>query len=87
MQLETISLCPISVKWEKRPTPTLPQLPFRVVVESDNFTSDPPLSPDKIVSALSVTPHKTCAVDPSQFHCPSLNTLQDLSAPLVVRGQ
>ena len=34
----------------------------------------------------SLTPRKTCAPDPSQLHCPSLDTLWGLNVCLAVRG-
>ena len=36
-------------------------------------------SPDQTIPVPSATPHKTCAPEPSQLHCPSLDVLQSLS--------
>jgi len=44
-------------------------------------------SPDWTIPVPSAASHKKWAPDPSQLHCPSLNTLQGLSVFLVVRAQ
>ena len=41
-QLEAIPPCSTAVTWEQKPTPTLPQLPFQGVVESNKVFPEPP---------------------------------------------
>ncbi|KAK4823315.1 hypothetical protein QYF61_000917 [Mycteria americana] len=59
------------VTWEKRPTPTSLQPPFRL----NSPSSFPQLL---LIRLVLQTPH--------QLHCPSLDTLQHLNVSLVLRG-
>ena len=43
-------------------------------------------SPYWTIPAPSAAPHKTCAPEPSQFHCSTLNILQGLNVFIVVNG-
>ena len=58
---------------------------FQAVAESSKISLERP--PDWIIPLSSGTSLKTCALDPSQLCCPSLNTLQGLNVFLVVRAQ
>ena len=56
------------------------------VIESNNVSLEPPLLQTKQPQFSQPFPPKTCAPDPSQLHCPSLDTLQGLNVFLVIRG-
>ena len=76
MQLEAILSSPISSNAEEANL-HLAATSFQGVVESDK------VSPELLFSRLnnpsfSAAPNKTCAPDPSQLHCPSVDVLQDL---------
>ena len=85
VQPEAITSCPIAVTWQQRLTHNSLQPPFREPLRVKRS----PLS--LLFSRLthpipSAAPHKSCAPDPLQLHCPSLDTLQALKVCLVVRG-
>jgi len=66
--------------------PYLTTTSFQVIVVSNTISHEPPTSPDWTIPVPSASPHQTCAPDPSQLRCPSLDTFQGLNVFLVVRG-
>ena len=80
MQLQAISAYPISNNLGEETNTHIPTTSFQVVVESDKVSPHPPLLQTKqpqLPQLLLTVP---------QFRCPSLDTLQQLNVPLVVRG-
>ncbi|KAK4829607.1 hypothetical protein QYF61_005707 [Mycteria americana] len=86
VQLEAISSCPITCYLGEETDPHLSTTSFQVVEESDKVSPQPPLLQAKqsqlpqplLIRLLPQTLH--------QLRCPSLDTLQHLNIPLVVRG-
>ncbi|KAK4823572.1 hypothetical protein QYF61_003576 [Mycteria americana] len=85
-QLEAISSRPITCYLGEETNPHLSTTSFQVVVESDKVSPQPPFLQAKqsqlpqplLIRLLLQTLH--------QLRCPSLDTLQHLNVPLVVRG-
>ncbi|KAK4827827.1 hypothetical protein QYF61_021911 [Mycteria americana] len=86
VQLEAISSCPITCYLGEETDPHLSTTSFQVVVESDKVSPQPPFLQAKqpqfpqppLIRLVLQTLH--------QLRCPSLDTLQHLNVPLVVRG-
>ena len=84
-QLKVITFRSITVTCKKRLTPASPQSPFRQLWRVIQC----PLS--LLLSRLNhpvplAAPHKTCASDSAQLHCPFLDALQGLVVFLVMRS-
>ncbi|KAK4829778.1 hypothetical protein QYF61_006577 [Mycteria americana] len=85
-QLEAISSCPITCYLGEETDPHLSTTSFQAVVESNKVSPQPPFLQAKrsqlpqplLIRLLLQTLH--------QLRCPSLDTLQHLNIPLVVRG-
>ena len=69
VQLKAIPSHPTASYLGKRPIPTSTTF-FHTVVESSKVSLKHPLLPDWIIPVPSVTPHKTCAPDPSSASLP-----------------
>jgi len=74
---------PISNYLGEEANPHLSITSLQVGVDSNKVSPEPP--PDHTIPIPSTTPQQTCAPDPSQFCCPSVDTLQGLHVFLVVR--
>ena len=66
--------------------PHLARTSFQINVESDKVFPEPPLLLSCSIPGTSAAPHQTCAPEPSQLHCPSLDTPQGINVLLVMRG-
>ena len=61
VQLEAVPSCPAAVTWEKRPTPTSPQPPFRQLYKVIRFPLSLLLSVLNNPSSLSCSPSDLCS--------------------------
>ena len=84
IQPEAIPCSPAATYMGEETDPQLTTASCQAVVESDNISPEP--HPDWTIPAPSAAPHKTCAPDPSQFCCPSVDIFQVFNVFLVVRG-
>ena len=86
VQLEVVSACIVTYYLGDETDPHLPTTSFQVAVESNQVSPEPPLLqakhpqfPQLLLTELVLQPLH-------QLRCPSLDTLQPLSACLIVRG-
>ncbi|KAK4820565.1 hypothetical protein QYF61_001628 [Mycteria americana] len=85
-QLETISSCPIACYLGEETDSHLSTTSFQVVVESNKVSPQPPFlqaTQPKFLQPLLI---RLVLQTLHQLRCPSLDTLQHLNVPLVVRG-
>ena len=83
VQLKAITSHPITVNLGEEADSQLTTTSFQGAIENNKVSSEPP--PDQTIPVPSAAPHQTCASDPSQICCPSLDTLWGLDV-FVVRG-